>query len=130
MPPPSLAAANAVSMPSLSWRPISLAGPENGAAMPKRISVSVTPCAVLCTLRVAVGAALAIRAARFAGLSSGRTVGAVGAGAAAAGAIGANDGAGTGGDEDVIADDGVGAAGGMSAAACSTRAPAATTVGR
>src|ERR1700704_171463 len=34
---------NAVSTPSFIWRPSSLADPENGADMPKRISVSVTP---------------------------------------------------------------------------------------
>src|SRR5215813_8888050 len=34
---------NALSTPSLIWRPSSLAGPENGADMPNRISVSVTP---------------------------------------------------------------------------------------
>ena len=30
-------------MPSFIWRPSSLAEPENGATMPKRISLSVTP---------------------------------------------------------------------------------------
>ena len=43
MPPASLIAPNAVSTPSFIWRPSSLAGPLNGAAMPKRISLSVTP---------------------------------------------------------------------------------------
>src|SRR5262249_31456102 len=43
MPPASLVAANAVSTPSFICRPSSLAGPLNGAAMPKRISLSVTP---------------------------------------------------------------------------------------
>src|SRR5258705_7703510 len=43
MPPASLIAPNAVSTPSFICRPSSLAGPLNGAAMPKRISLSVTP---------------------------------------------------------------------------------------
>src|SRR5215468_1959770 len=43
MPPASLMAPNAVSRPSFICRPSSLAGPLNGAAMPKRISLSVTP---------------------------------------------------------------------------------------
>src|SRR5258705_16451 len=34
---------NALSTPSFIWRPSSLADPENGADMPNRISVSVTP---------------------------------------------------------------------------------------
>src|SRR5580704_16433031 len=93
--------------------------------MPKRISVSVTPCAVLCTLRVAVGAALAIRAARLAGLSSGRTVG-LGACAAAAGAIAVNDGAAVAGGGGATANGCTGAEGDASAAACSTWATLAT----
>src|SRR5215471_9896333 len=36
-------APNAASTPSFICRPSSLAGPLNGAAMPKRISLSVTP---------------------------------------------------------------------------------------
>src|SRR6266436_4555082 len=45
-PPASLARLKAVSMPSFIWRPSSLAGPENGATMPNRISLAVTPRAV------------------------------------------------------------------------------------
>src|SRR5262249_12863195 len=43
IPPAALIMPNAVSMPSFIWRPSSLAEPLNGAAIPKRISVSVTP---------------------------------------------------------------------------------------
>ena len=42
-PPASFAAAKARSMPVFMPRPSSLAGPENGAAMPKTISACVTP---------------------------------------------------------------------------------------
>ncbi len=42
-PPASLTRLKAVSMPSFIWRPSSLAGPENGAAIPNRISRSVMP---------------------------------------------------------------------------------------
>src|ERR1700722_4338209 len=43
MPPVSFARLNAVSMPSFIWLPSSLAAPVNGAEMPNRISLSVTP---------------------------------------------------------------------------------------
>ena len=42
-PPVSLTRLKAVSMPSFIWRPSSRDAPENGATMPKRISLSVTP---------------------------------------------------------------------------------------
>ena len=43
MPPASLASLNAVSMPSRIWLPSSLAAPVNGAEMPNRTTLSVTP---------------------------------------------------------------------------------------
>src|SRR6516162_790588 len=43
MPPASLARLNAVSRPSFIWLPSSFAAPVNGADMPKRTSVLVTP---------------------------------------------------------------------------------------
>src|SRR5580700_7165672 len=43
MPPASLASLNDVSMPSRIWLPSSLAAPVNGAEIPSRTSVSVTP---------------------------------------------------------------------------------------
>jgi hypothetical protein len=42
-PPTSLTRLNAVSVPSFICRPSSFEGPENGAAIPNRISRSVTP---------------------------------------------------------------------------------------
>ena len=43
MPPASLARLNAALMPSFIWLPSSLAAPLNGAEIPNRISLSVTP---------------------------------------------------------------------------------------
>src|SRR5262249_27856355 len=56
-------APNAVSRPSFICRPSSLAGPLNGAALPKRISLSVTPLTLaprgMLKAAVCVGAAVA-----------------------------------------------------------------------
>jgi hypothetical protein len=43
MPPLSLIRLNAVSIPTFIWLPSSLAEPVNGAEIPSRISLSVTP---------------------------------------------------------------------------------------
>src|SRR5258705_12793319 len=43
MPPASLTRLKAVSIPSFIWRPSSFEEPEKGAAIPNRISRSVTP---------------------------------------------------------------------------------------
>src|ERR1700741_4772062 len=72
-PPASLARLKAVSMPSFIWRPSSFAAPENGAAMPKRISRSVPPRTLLTLLTL-----LSV------GVDGGCWIGAVGAVAAAA----------------------------------------------
>src|SRR5215831_14817081 len=91
MPPKSLMRLKAVSMPSFIWRPSSLAEPEKGATMPKRISLALTPRTLppdSGTAWVTVG----VTAAMVAG--GGDTAGAAGAGGAAsaggaAGAVGA-----------------------------------------
>src|SRR5262245_26408692 len=49
-PPRALAALNAASIPSFIFWPSSLAAPLNGAEMPNRISLSLTPRKVVLTL--------------------------------------------------------------------------------
>src|ERR1700738_1330447 len=62
-PPASLTRLKAVSMPSFIWRPSSFVGPENGAAIPKRISLAVTPRAVEVGAGCGTGAVGAVAAA-------------------------------------------------------------------
>src|SRR5215471_17802553 len=78
MPPAPLMAPNAASRPSFICRPSSLAGPLNGAAMPKRISLSVTP---LTTAARDAGAGMTgTAAATDVGAAAGAAAGAPGAG--------------------------------------------------
>src|SRR5262249_19485191 len=73
-------APNAVSRPSFICRPSSRAGPLNGAAMPKRISLSVTPLTL--RLRGVVNAAVVVVTA----VGAAAVAGAAGRGATADGA--------------------------------------------
>ncbi len=50
-------------MPSFIWRPSSFVGPENGATMPNRISLAVTPRAVEVGTGCGTGAVGAVAAA-------------------------------------------------------------------
>src|SRR6478735_9616183 len=89
-PPASLTRLKAVSMPSYIWRPSSLAEPENGATIPKRISLSVTPRtldAASGTAGVTVGVTAAVcwaGAGGGAAAAAGGMIDAIGAGAALA----------------------------------------------
>src|SRR5258708_37633942 len=62
-PPASLIRLKAASIPSFIWRPSSFAGPENGAAIPNRISRSVTPRTCGPAAATATGAVGAVAAA-------------------------------------------------------------------
>src|SRR5262249_12736945 len=72
-------APNAVSRPSFICRPSSLAGPLNGAAMPKRISLSVTP--LTAGARGAGAGMTGAAAAPISGVATGAAAAATGAGA-------------------------------------------------
>ena len=91
MPPASLTRLKAVSMPSFICRPSSLAEPENGATIPKRISFSLMPRtldAASGTAWVTVGATAAVcwagAGAGVVAVVAGGMIDAIGAGAALA----------------------------------------------
>src|SRR5215831_10556479 len=82
----------AVSIPSFIWRPSSLAEPENGATIPKRISRSVTPRTFEAEPRGAAGATPGVTAATVAGGAAAAGAGGAVAAATGAGAATAADG--------------------------------------
>src|SRR3974377_931633 len=79
-PPAAFMRLKAGSLPSFIWRPRSLAEPENGATIPKRISRSVTPRTFEAEARGAAGATLGVTAATVAGGAAAAAAGGGGGG--------------------------------------------------